>query len=444
MSTVDLETGTGEKGLQRAWYLTWWSSHGYQTSVITVFLGPYLSDVAKAAADRHGYVHPLGIPVRSGSFFPYVVALSVIIQVVTLPVLGALADHGGRKRALLGYSSYIGAVVTTAMYLLHGTNYLLGGALFVVANIAFGASIVVANAYLPDICAPADRDRVSSVGYAWGYVGGSLLLVAHLILYTAHASFGLSKADAVRIALASAGVWWMVFMVSPLRTLPSGAGGAAPTVRAGLRRLRRTLADLVRSHPVTFMFLLAYLVYNDGIQTVITLAATYGSQELKLDQSVLIQAVLLVQVVAVGGALAMNRIARRYGTKRTVLGSLVGWAVTVAVSYTLQAGQVVPFYLLAVAMGLILGGSQALSRSMFTHLIPKGSEAEYFGLYQISDRGMSWLGPLVFGIALQVTGSYRSSIVSLVVFFVAGFVLLLMVNLPRGIREAGNPVPDRI
>lgn len=428
---------------QRAWYLGWWANHGFQTSVITVFLGPYLSDVAKRAADSSGYVHPLGISVRSGSFFPYVVALSVVLQVLVLPVTGALADRRGRKKPLFAGFAYAGALATVGLYFLNGTNYLLGGALFVIANIAYGSYNVIGNAWLPEIAEPGERDRVSSAGYAFGYVGGGLLLVAHLVLFTAHDSLGLTKSEAVRIALASAGVWWMVFVIPALRGLPRGTGHATsgPVLAGTFAQLRGTLVSLVREYPVTFAFLIAFLVYNDGIQTVITLAATYGSEELKLDQQVLIQAVLLVQFVAFGGALLLGRLARRYGTKRTVLASLVAWVATIGAGYALQAGQALQFYLLAAAIGLVLGGSQALSRSLFTHLIPKGREAEYFGLYEISDKGTSWLGPFVFGLALQLTGSYRSAIVSLVVFFVAGFVLLLAVNVPRGIREAGNRVP---
>jgi UMF1 family MFS transporter len=207
--------------------------------------------------------------------------------------------------------------------------------------------------------------------------------------------------------------------------------------------LAATVRDM-RRHPLTLAFLLAYLIYNDGIQTVISQASVYGSEELGLGQSTLIVAVLLVQVLAVAGALGMGRLARTYGAKRTILGSLIAWTVTLGAGFFLPAGAPVWFFVLAAGIGLVLGGSQALSRSLFSHLVPPGKEAEYFSAYQMSDRGMSWLGPLLFGITYQLTGSYRDAIISLVCFFVVGFALLARVPVRRAIADAGNPVPDRI
>ncbi|MGW4569458.1 MFS transporter, partial [Streptomyces sp. NPDC004561] len=196
--------------------------------------------------------------------------------------------------------------------------------------------------------------------------------------------------------------------------------------------------------PPRVAFLLAYLIYNDGIQTVISQASVYGSQELRLGQATLIVAVLLVQVLAVAGALAMGRLARVYGAQRTILGSLVAWTLTLGAGYFLPAKAPVFFFVLAGGIGLVLGGSQALSRSLFSHLVPPGKEAEYFSAYEMSDRGMSWLGPLLFGVTYQLTGSYRSAIISLVAFFVIGFALLARVPVRRAIAEAGNPVPEKI
>jgi MFS transporter, UMF1 family len=195
---------------------------------------------------------------------------------------------------------------------------------------------------------------------------------------------------------------------------------------------------------VTLMFLLAFLVYNDGVQTVITLSATYATEELKLGQSVVIAAVLLVQYVAFGGALLLNRFAARYGTKRVVLASLIAWAVVLMFSFGLQRGSAVEFFVVATCIGIVLGGTQALSRSLFSHLVPADRRAEYFGFYEISDKGTSWMGPLVFAFALQLTDSYRTAIISLIVFFIVGFALLLTVDVRRGIQEAGNPLPRHI
>ncbi|MFI9806746.1 MFS transporter [Streptomyces sp. NPDC052301] len=428
---------------QRGWYFYDWACSVYSTTVLTVFLGPYLTSVAEHAADADGYVHPLGVPVRAGSFFAYSVSLSVVLAVVVMPLVGSAADRTGRKKPLLAAAAYTGAAATTGLFFLDGDRYLLGGVLLIVANAAQSVGMMLYNSYLPQIAPPEERDAVSSRGWAFGYAAGSTVLVANLVLYSAHDSFGLSETAAVRICLASAGLWWGAFTLVPLRRLRDRHARVAGATAPGLRQLAATVRDM-RRHPLTLAFLLAYLIYNDGIQTVISQASVYGSEELRLGQSTLIVAVLLVQVLAVAGALAMGRLARAYGAQRTILGSLVAWTVTLAAGYFLPARAPVWFFVLAGGIGLVLGGSQALSRSLFSHLVPPGKEAEYFSAYEMSDRGMSWLGPLLFGITYQLTGSYRSAIVSLVAFFVIGFALLARVPVRRAIGEAGNPVPEKI
>ncbi|GAA4928213.1 MFS transporter [Streptomyces coeruleoprunus] len=438
--------GTGDRRReQRGWYFYDFACSVYSTSVLTVFLGPYLTAVAKAAADVDGFVHPLGIPVRAGSLFAYAVSASIVLAVLVMPLAGAAADRTGRKKPLLAAAAYLGAGATAGMFFLEGDRYLLGAFLLIVANASLAVSMVLYNAYLPQIAEPEERDAVSSRGWAFGYTSGALVLVLNLVLYSGHDSFGLSESDAVRICLASAGLWWGAFTVVPLRRLRDRrvAPGGEGAVGSGWRQLVSTLRDM-RRHPLTLSFLLAYLVYNDGVQTVISQASVYGSEELGLEQTTLITAVLLVQVLAVAGALGMGRLARVYGAKRTVLGSLAVWTLILAAAYFLPAGAPLWFYVLAAAIGLVLGGSQALSRSLFSHLVPRGKEAEYFSAYEMSDRGLSWLGPLVFGLAYQLTGSYRDAIISLVLFFALGFLLLARVPVRRAIAAAGNPVPDRI
>ncbi|MFE7775959.1 MFS transporter [Streptomyces sp. NPDC057445] len=451
--TADRTAGTDDgdrRREQRGWYFYDFACSVYSTSVLTVFLGPYLTAVAKAAADAEGFVHPLGIPVRAGSVFAYSVSVSVLLAVLVMPLTGAVADRTGRKKPLLAASAYLGATATAGMFFLDGDRYLLGALLLIVANTSLSVSMALYNAYLPQIAEPAERDTVSSRGWAFGYTSGALVLVLDLVLYSGHESFGLTEGEAVRICLASAGVWWGAFTLVPLRRLRDRrlAAGEAHrpaegAVGAGWRQLVATLRDM-RRYPLTLSFLLAYLVYNDGVQTVISQASVYGSEELDLDQTTLITAVLVVQVLAVAGALAMGRLARAYGAKRTILGSLAVWALILAAGYFLPARTPVWFYALAAAIGLVLGGSQALSRSLFSHLVPRGKEAEYFSAYEMSDRGLSWLGPLVFGLTFQLTGSYRDSIISLVIFFGLGFVLLARVPVRRAVAAAGNPVPERI
>ncbi|MCI0387035.1 MFS transporter [Streptomyces sp. CNQ085] len=438
---------------QRGWYFYDWAVSVFSTSVLTVFLGPYLTSVAEAAADGAGYVHPLGIPVRAGSYFAYTVSVSVLLSVLVMPLAGAVADRSGRKKPIMGVFAYLGAAATTGMFFLEGDRYLLGGALLVVANVSYATAVVVYNSFLPQIATPGERDAVSSRGWAFGYASGSLVLVANLALFLGHEPLGVGEGTAVRICLASAGLWWAVFAIIPLRRLrerpaahapAAGAAAAAGmSLRGGWRQLAGTLRDL-RRYPLTLMFLLAYLLYNDGVQTVITQASVFGAGELGMDQTTLIGAILLVQILAVAGALLLGRLAVRYGAKRTILGSLVAWTATVGAGYVLPPGEPVWFFVLAAAIGMVLGGTQALSRSLYAQLVPPGKEAEYFSLYEVSDRGTSWLGPLVFGLTYQLTGSYRDAIISLVIFFVLGFVLLLRVPVRRAVAAVGGAAPDRI
>jgi UMF1 family MFS transporter len=212
-------------------------------------------------------------------------------------------------------------------------------------------------------------------------------------------------------------------------------------VAGSFRQLGATLRDL-RRYPLTLWFLGAYLLFNDGVQTVIGVSAQYGAEQLQLAQTTLVSAILLVQVVAFAGAMGMGRLADRIGARRTVLGSLVVWTAVLVAAYFLQAHAALQFYLLAVVIGFVLGGTQALTRSLFSQLIPPGKEAEYFGFYEISDRGTSWLGPFAFALTFQLTGSYRYAIVSLVLFFVVGGVLFARLPLRRAVLAAGNQPPE--
>jgi len=435
-----------ERGERVGWYFYDWANSAFPTTVVTVFLGPWLTTVTKAAADADGFVHPFGIPVHAGAFFPYVVSLSVLAQVVLLPLLGAVADASQRRKAMLALFAYIGSGATAALYFVDGTRYLLGGALFVVANLAFGASIVVYNAFLPDLAAPDRRDAVSSYGWAIGYLGGGLLLALNLALFARADALGLPTGLVVRINLASAGVWWALFTVIPLAALRTRGparrlGPDEHYLTVGARQLWRTLGS-TRRYPHTLLFLAAYLLYNDGIQTVIALASQFGQEALGLPISTLTAVILMVQFVAFGGALLFNRVAAALGAKRAIVVSLVIWTGTVTYAYgwLRTSGE---FVALAAAIAVVLGGSQALSRSLYSRMIPTGQEAEYFSLYEVSERGTSWLGPLLFGLALQFTGSYRIAILSLATFFILGLALLLRVDVARAAREAGAGPPAR-
>ena len=424
---------------QRGWYLYDWANSAFVTTGVALFLGPYLTALAKAAADSNGLVHPLGIPVDARSYWSYLVSLSVILQVLVLPIVGAAADYGHRKKQYLGVAAYVGAAAATAMFWLQGSAYLWGGALFIVANVSFGASVVVYNSFLPEIAPPEQRDAVSSKGWGIGYIGGGVLLALNLLLYLNAARIGITEGMAVRISLSSSGVWWAVFTIPTLMTLRNrGPARALPqgerAVGAVLGQLRHTVAD-IRRYPQTMIFLIAYLLYNDAIQAVLALASQFGNDELKIPVSSLTLAILMVQFVGFFGAIAFQWLAAVTGAKRAIMVSLVLWTATLIYLFK-WVYDTRDFFIAAAIVAIVMGGSQALSRSLFAQLIPPGKEAEYFSIYEVSDKGTSWVSPLVFGLALQITHSYREAILSLIVFFIAGLAVLTKVDVKRGAMEA--------
>ncbi|MCL5743258.1 MAG: MFS transporter, partial [Acidobacteria bacterium] len=425
---------------QRGWYMYDWANSAFASTVVTLFLGPYLTEMAKTAAGAAGRVYPLGIPVDPRSWWGYLISLSVVMQVVVLPIAGTIADFTAHKKRLLAIFAYTGALATVTMFFLKGGAYLAGGVLFLVANLAFGASIVVYNSFLPDIAAPEARDAVSSKGWGIGYLGGGLLLALNLALFSGAGALGISTAMAVRINLASAGVWWALFSIIPLAAIrnrpPGRTRASGDGLFRGFREFAGTLRDM-RLYPQTLRFLLAYLIYNDAVQAVITLAAQFGSDDLKIPMSDLTLVILMVQFVAFFGSVAFAWVARWIGAKPAVVVSLLIWTGAL-VSIYVSVRNETQFFVVAAVVAIVLGGTQALSRSLFSQMIPKGREAEYFSLYEVSDKGTSWLCPLLFGLALQFTGSYRLAILSLITFFIGGLAVLITVNVRCAVAEAGN------
>jgi len=432
------------KGVRRSWYLYDWANSAFSTTVISLFIGPYLTSVAESGADASGMISLWGLDMRPGSLYPYAISFSVFMQVFLLPIVGGIADRIKSRNGLLAVFAYIGSISTMFLYFVKDGRYALGAFLLIIANISFGAALVVANSYLQDLAAPDKRDTVSSRGWASGYAGGGLLLILNLILYAGYETFGVTQGEAVRISLMSAGVWWALFTivtVRGLRTLnrPVGAVGSE-ALTVGFKELKITLKD-VRKYPETLKFLIAYLFYNDGIQTVIAISGTYAILELKLTEISLVVAILIVQVTALIGALLLAKLSDKIGAKKVILLTLLIWTLMVVITYALPSGQQNPYLVIAAGIGFVLGGSQALSRSLYSQVIPRSREAQFFSFYEISERGTSWLGTFAFGVAFGLTGSYRQSVLLIIAFFVVGGLLLLRVNIRQAITESGNPQP---
>jgi UMF1 family MFS transporter len=352
----------------------------------------------------------------------------------------------------MAFFCYAGAFACCLLFFIGGETYLLGCVFFIVSNLCAGASIVFYNSYLNDITTEDKRDKVSSWGFAAGYASGVLVLIANLIFLKNSESIGVSVDLAVRICLLTSGLWWAGFSIitftllkrrDPVRAVPKGKN----YLNAGLSELAETFRELMTLKH-TRLFLIAYLFYNDGVQTVINSAGLFLSQELFVargldtDRSVLLIAYIIAQFVAFFGAIIFERVAHYSSSKIAVLISLIIWSAVVVYAYSfLQT--VNQAYFMSAVIGLVLGGSQALSRSLFSQMIPKGRESSFFGIYEISERGTSWIGPIVFGLVAQLTDSYRPAILALIVFFVGGSVLLYFVDTDRAIKDADKLEPAR-
>jgi UMF1 family MFS transporter len=449
VSAASLSVPVNDKREIFGWAMYDWANSAFSTTVGTVFLGPYLASITAEAAKAYpdGMARLLGIPIAPDSFLPYCVSLSVGLQVLFLPILGAIADYSHIRKRMMQIFATIGAVATILFFFVTQPLWWLGGLLFILANLAFGASIVFYNSYLPDIASEDQRDVVSSYGWAMGYLGGGLLLVFNLIFYLMRERLGIPTGLAIRINLASAGAWWLVFSNftwarlrsrHPRRTLPPGQ----TYFSIGFKQLGQTLREL-KHFPETLKFLLAYFLYNDGIQTVIAVSATFAAAPLargglEVDQSTLTMVILMIQFVAFFGALFWGKLAGWVGAKRSIIISLVIWAAVVIYGYGGLKGEsrILEFWILGAAIALVMGGSQAISRSLFAQMIPEGKEAEFYAFYEVSERGTSWTGPLLFGLVNQLSGSLRPAILSLIFFFIMGLILLPFVNEKKAIEDA--------
>jgi MFS transporter, UMF1 family len=438
------------------WLAYDWANSVFFTTVVSVLIGKYITDLAQKAVGENGVVLSLAgfDVVTAKSLFPYSVGLSVFLQIFFLPVLGAIADYTQLKKTFMAVFCYLGAIACCLLFFVDGSLYLLGAILFIVSNLGAGASVVFYNSYLTDITTEDRRDKVSSWGFALGYASGVLMLIFNLIFLSKCESWGIPTRLAVRICLLAAGLWWGGFSLitfrllrtrHPVKDAPSGKN----FLSAGLGELFATLRELFRLRH-TLHFLIGYLLYNDGIQTVISISSIYIVQEVLMripeipaDQydKILIIAFLIAQVIALIGALVFERIAHFTSSKVAIITSLIVWSIIVVYAYGFLH-TLTEAYIMSGAIGLVLGGSQALSRSLFSQMIPAGRESAFFGIYEISERGTSWIGPIVFGVVAQMTDSYRPAILALIVFFVGGSIILALTNVKQAIHDSGNLTPE--
>ena len=413
---------------QRAWAAYDWANSAFQCTIITAVFPVYFASVA--AADLP--------PAVATERFATATTIALTIVALLAPVLGAYADVAGAKKRLLALFLGLGVLTTAMMVQIGRGDWWLAAVLFVLANIGVSGSFVFYDSLLPHIARAEEMDRVSSAGYALGYLGGGLLLAVNLAWILQPGWFGLADAGvASRLSFLSVAVWWLVFAIPLFRRVPEPpvtvgrVAGVNPVVQS-LRQLAGTLREL-RQYRQAFLMLVAFLIYNDGIGTIIRMAGPYG-QEIGLPQESLILAFVMVQFVGIPFAFAFGRLADRIGAKPSIFIALVVYVLISLVGYFMTT--VWQFFLLSFMVATVQGGSQALSRSLFATMIPRAKSSEFFGFFGVFEKFAGIIGPALFAATVRATGSSRNAILSVIAFFVIGAALLWMVDVPAGQRAA--------
>jgi UMF1 family MFS transporter len=418
----------------RAWAMYDWANSAFWTTVIVAVFPPFFSEYAAAGLQ----------PIEATSRFAWGTTIAVTIVAVMAPVLGAIADHRALKKKLLAVFLLIGVTATLLMATINRGDWLYALLLFMVANIGVASTLVFYDSLLPHIAAPEELDRVSTAGFAIGFIGGGVLLLINLAWILSPSTFGLADTvAALKLSLASVGVWWLVFSIPLFRTVSEpaaglgelGGHGRAGQIRAAVVAAWRTLQELRRNRNA-FLMLIAFLIYNDGIQTIIRMSSIYGA-EIGIDRNAQIAAFVMVQFVGVPCAFLFGAVAGRIGAKTALFGTLAVYTGISMLGYFMTTEW--QFFALAFLVGTVQGGSQALSRSLFARMIPKAKSSEYFGFFAVFEKFAGIAGPAVFAASITLFQSSRAAVLSVIVFFVVGGLVLTRVDVAAG--EAQGRLP---
>ena len=401
-----------------AWALYDWANSAFATTVMAGFFPVFFKQYWNAGVAATESTYRLGL--TSG--------LASLLIAMLAPALGAIADRGGTRVKLLMAFTVLGSVATLALAFVGQGQWVAAAALFLVASLGFWGSIVFSDSLLLHVAEPAEYDLVSGFGYALGYLGGGLLFSINVFMTLSPGTFGLADAaEAVRWSFVSVGAWWLVFALPCALYVREAPGDRAPlplaqAIRQGFRELAGTLHEIRRYRPLLW-FLAAYILYIDGVNTVIKMAVDYGLS-LGFDQSHLIKALLLTQFVAFPAALAFGWLGGRIGAVPGIFIALAVYVVATCYAYFLEDAR--DFYVLAFAVGLVQGGIQSLSRSYYGRLVPDGKSSEFFGFYNMMGKASAIVGPALVGVTAAVTNDPRLSILSILVLFLAGGALLVI------------------
>lgn len=419
-----------EKKVQKAWAFYDWANSVYSLVISTAVFPIYYAAVTSENIEIFGFT------VENNALYSYSISLAFIIVALLSPFLSGIADHTGSKKKFLSFFCYLGSLSCMALFFFEGDNIYYGLTISVLASVGFWGSIVFYNAFLPEIAKPEEQDLLSAKGFSYGYIGSSILLILILILTGKPEIFGFAgTGEATRFSFFLVGLWWLGFAQISLRILPSNPFkkiAGEKYIFKGFQELKKVLQELKDQESLR-KFLYSFFFYSMGVQTVIMLAALYGDF-LGIETENLILTILIIQFVAIGGAFLFANLSKKLGNLKALQISIIIWAIICAVAYSLTKGDPninMKFYMVGALVGLVLGGIQSLSRSTYSKLLDKDtqSHASYFSLYDVSEKVAVVFGTLTFGILIEVyDGDMKASALSLVVFFIIGFLLILRVK----------------
>jgi UMF1 family MFS transporter len=414
------------KKIIRSWQMYDWANSAFATTIMAAVLPEFYSSVAGANLEK----------TIATSYWGYSNTIAMFIIAITAPILGAIADHSAKKKMFLGGFAVIGVLSTALLIGIGSGMWFYASVLYILGRIGFGGGNIFYDSLLPHVAKPDEIDRVSAGGYAYGYMGGGILLIINLLMILKPSFFGIPNAEwGSRISFLTVAVWWAVFSIPifknvyepPAITLK---GESSNPIFGGYQRLKRTFKD-IRRFKELIKFLLAFWIYNDGVGTIIIMAVIFGA-EIGIGRFHLIGAILMVQILGVPFTLIFGRLPNKLGTKKSILLALGIYTIIAFLGYFMN--NPLHFWLLAILVSMVQGGTQALSRSMYGSMSPPSKSAEFFGFYNVSSKFAGIIGPFLFGVVGQLTGTSRISIVAIVIFFLVGALVLTTVDHAKGIE----------
>lgn len=410
------------------WCMYDWANSAYATTILAVVLQTYF--VATVPDDGLCFKSPNSLCLPADTIWTYSISLSVILVILITPIFGIIADRKNQRVFYLFLFSTLGMISTSLLFFFTSQNYLIGIVFFILSNIGFSGANVFYNSLLPPLSGYDEKkmNSLSSYGFAYGYIGGGLLLGLQLIFFLLAPKLGINISFATRICFLTVGLWWLVFSI-PLFTNHKQYKLIQQKnfQQAQKKNIKTPKLEIIKKHKNLILFLVSFLLYNDGVETVIVISAIFGQEELGLGRSTLIGVILMIQFLGSIGTMIWNKISQKIGGKSSILLSLIIWIGIVSYA-SWGINSEIEFWLLAVCVSFVLGGTQALSRSLFGDIIPKSHEALFYSFFNASGKVSAAMGPFIYGLVRMLGGSIKIAIFSLVIFFILGGILLIFVN----------------